>query len=100
MNIRSRLALKIAWVMLGCCFIGSWALSTAVDNFYFLNGPRNPVPNLSEVVPYDTSKGVTIFVTPGQREFLRHLMWIQIFSTAFVLAVFVGARYLLRRGTN
>ena len=69
--------------------------SVAFENTYIRSAPRRPISEEGKTVPFAT-KGITIYITPEQRDLLAWLNWITVRSgVVLVFVVLAGGKDVL-----
>ena len=81
---------KIVGLAAALVFVGAWYYSGFLENTY-VSFPRSPNPDQSIIVPL-VVKGIVVYISEKQRDFLSFLQWIEICSggTAVLILLIHG----------
>ena len=74
---------KIVGLAAALVFVGAWYYSGFLESTY-VSFPRSPNPEQGIIVPL-VVKGIVVYITEKQRDFLSLLEWIEIGSGAIVV---------------
>lgn len=82
---------KIIGLTAGIIFVVAWFYAGSLEGAY-VNYPRLPNPKAALTIPHSV-KGIVVYITREDQEFLSWLLWVQIVSgtvVGFVLLIHWG----------